>query len=576
MSVASAPVVRPQPQAPRPEIVRPRPQKPSNNGLWIGLIIAVVMLSAAGLLWRRRTAPVPSAPFVTGGTTGAVRTATAVPGTVEKTIRVTGATAAENFVSLITPRLSGSRSDRLRDTSATAPSSNSSATPASTSSNASSATSASGGSSNANPAFQSATNRFGGTLRGSSTGPQASASANTPAASSTMGSSGVGSAADSLGGGGGPGGGNGPGDFMLVLQHAVPPGSHVHKGDVIAEFDRQYMLLRLDDYTASVVQSEASLKKQKAEIEITQHAHEQLIDSAKADLDKARLDLKTVPVLSAIDAERAKLALDQAEARYKQLLNEVKFVKISQESDIRNAALDLAQSKIELKRAQANTDKMIVKAPIDGVAVMQTTFRGAELGQIQEGDQLWPGMFFMQVVNPASMVVGAMLNQVDCEKVRVGSKARIHFDAYPGLTLPGHVVSIGAVTKPAGSRPNYVKEVPVRLKVDAMDKRVIPDLSVSAEIVVDAPQRAEATVPLGAVFTDENLGKKFVLVERPSGWQRREVELGAANNVVAVVKRGLRSGEKVALDVPFPTEPRLPTEPRPSGSGSPGSGPQGN
>jgi HlyD family secretion protein len=380
-----------------------------------------------------------------------------------------------------------------------------------------------------------------------------------------MGANGVGSAMDSnnpLGGGGGGGGG----DFMLVLQKAANPGAHVHKGDVIAEFDRQYMLLRLDDYKASVFQSEASLKKQKAALEITRKAHEQSITSSKGDLEKARLDIKTVPVLSTIDAERAKLALDQADAKYKQLLNEVKFVNISQEADIKNAELDLAQAKLELKRAEANTDKMIVKAPIDGIVVMQNTFRGAEFGQIQVGDQLWPGMFFMQVVNPSSMVVNATVNQVDCEKIRVGSKAKIHVDAYPDLALPGHVISIAAVTKPGGPRASYVKEVPVRIKIDGMDSKVIPDLSVSAEVMLDTEQNAQAAVPLGAVFQEGNqrgnqlgnLAKTFVLVEQPSGWERREIELGVSNHVLAAVRKGLRPGEVVALDRPHPTEEKSP------------------
>ncbi len=34
----------------------------------------------------------------------------------------------------------------------------------------------------------------------------------------------------------------------------------VRKGDVIAEFDRQFQLLRLDDYQATVEQSERGMK----------------------------------------------------------------------------------------------------------------------------------------------------------------------------------------------------------------------------------------------------------------------------------------------------------------------------
>lgn len=343
---------------------------------------------------------------------------------------------------------------------------------------------------------------------------------------------------------------------MLVLQEVVKPGTTVKKAGVVAEFDRQFMMLRLDDYKASVAQSEASLVKRKAELDITRKAHEQLVDSAKADLEKAKLDLKTAPVLSSIDAERAQLAVDQADAKYKQLLAEVKFVTISEQAAIRNAELDLAQSKIELTRAQANADKMIVKAPIDGLAVMQNMFRGAEFGQIKQGDQLWPGMFFMQVVNPSSMVINSTVNQVDVDKLRVGSKARIHFDAYPGLDLPAHVESIAAVTKPGGFRANFVREVPVRLKIDSMDPRVIPDLSVSADVTLEPGESAAALVPTGAVFAEGSLGKTYVLVKQPSGWERRAVNLGIVNHLVASVKSGLRPGEEVALDRPHPAEER--------------------
>lgn len=368
-----------------------------------------------------------------------------------------------------------------------------------------------------------------------------------------MGPDGIGNAAESLPSGsnqGGGGNGNGPTDFALVLQEVVSPGTRVEQGEVVAEFDRQLMLTRLDDYRAVVVQSEANLIKQKAELEITRKAHDQLIGSSEGALDKARLDMKTIPVLSAIDAERTKLALDEAEARYQQLLKEVKFVQISQDADIRNAELVLQQSKLELKRAEANTEKMIGKAPIDGLAVMQTTFRGAEFGQIQKGDQLWPGQFYMQIVDVSSMIVSANVNQVDVEKLRLGQKATVRFDAYPGLELPAHVISVAAVTKPGGFRASFVKEVPVRLKIDKADSHVIPDLSVSADIIVGSESRAGAVAPAGSIFREGSLAKPVVYVQQASGWARRDVELGIHNNIAAVIKSGLRPGEVVALDRP--------------------------
>lgn len=555
MSVAPAPVVSPRPGPGRPDLVPARSKRPGPSGLWIGLIVALAMVGGALLYQQRNNKGSSPAPAMTS-----LRTAKVAPGAVERTVRLTGVTAAANFVSLVTPQLRGSRTDKLRDASAssTTTASSSSSTSATSASGSSTATSGSGSTTassssapDASSAFQSATSRFGGTLRGSAAA-TSSSKAGSATQSATMGPNGLGTAADSLPGG--AGGGGGGGDFQLVLQDVVAPGARVKKGQQVAEFDRQYMLLRLEDYRSSVRQSEDGMKTRKANLTITRNAHDQLIASAKADLDKAKLDLKTIPVLSAIDAERAKLAVEQAEAKYKQLLAEVKWVQTSQDADIRNSELDLEQGRVELKRAETNTEKMLVKAPIDGIAVMQSIFRGGDFGQIQKGDQLWPGMFFMQVVDPSSMVINSSVNQVDVENLRIGSKAKVRFDAYPGLELPAHVDSIAAVTKPGGFRANFVREVPVRLRIDKMDPRVIPDLSVSADVLIEAESSAAATVPAGAVFEEGKLRKTYVMVQSAAGWEQRPVEVGVRNYVLASIKSGLRPGEVVALDRPHPAE----------------------
>ncbi|MEN6606100.1 MAG: hypothetical protein ABFD60_02560, partial [Bryobacteraceae bacterium] len=76
------------------------------------------------------------------------------------------------------------------------------------------------------------------------------------------------------------------------------------------------MMNRLDDFRANVRQAEASLKRFRSELDVTKKAHVQAVRAAKSELDKARLDLKTIPVRSAITTERLKLAADEAESSY--------------------------------------------------------------------------------------------------------------------------------------------------------------------------------------------------------------------------------------------------------------------
>jgi HlyD family secretion protein len=196
-----------------------------------------------------------------------------------------------------------------------------------------------------------------------------------------------------------------------------------------------------------------------------------------------------------------------------------------------------------------NADRLILKTPISGLAVVQTTFRGGEMGAIQNGDQLFPGQFFMSVVDPTSMVINASVNQVDVERLRIGAKARVRFDAYPDLELPARVYSLGGVPKSGGVRVNYVKEIPVRLKLDAMDPRVIPDLSVSIDVMVDFEDNA-VVAPLSSVFQDEDASKPYVFVQSPKGWVRRDVELGLRSFTHVAVRSGLKPSEVVALDKP--------------------------
>jgi HlyD family secretion protein len=347
-----------------------------------------------------------------------------------------------------------------------------------------------------------------------------------------------------------PTGGGGPGDFTLVLMHLAKAGSRVKAGEVAAEFDPQFQVQRLDDYKDSVVQLENSIQKMVASLAATKEAHDQTVRSAKADWEKAVLDLKTADIRSAIDAEKFKLAVEETNARYKQLVYESSLVVESQRAAIRGSELNRDQSKIELQRAELNVQRMALKSPMDGIVVMQSIVRtGGEFGQIREGDQISAGQPFMSIVDPGSMVLNATVNQVDAEQLRLGMKATLRLDAYPDIALPGSLIGIGAMAKISAFRASWVGEIPIRLKIDKMDSRVIPDLTGSAEIVVNS----EKNVPLvsrEAVFDEE--GGQWMFVQAPDGvWTRKKVETGLPNFTTVAIRSGVQKGDVVALQRPM-------------------------
>src|SRR5450432_109331 len=344
------------------------------------------------------------------------------------------------------------------------------------------------------------------------------------------------------------GSGGGMGDFSLVLMKLQKPGNHVKTGDVVAEFDPQFQIQRLDDYKDSVVQLENSIKKMIANLAAAKEAHDQTERSAKADWEKAKLDLKTADIRSAIDAEKFKLAVEEAASKFKQLTAEAALVDDSQRAAIRSSELNRDQSKIELQRAEINVPKMVIKAPMNGIVVMQSIVRNGEFGQIREGDQIAAGQPFMQIVDPSSMVLNATVNQVDAEQLRLGMKATTRLDAYPDIEVPGTLIGIGAMAKTSAFRARWVGEIPIRLKIEKVDPRVIPDLTGSAEIVVNT-ERNTLIAPRAAVFDEE--GGPVVFVQGPEGFIMRKIELGLPAFTTVSVRSGLQKGDVVALQRPL-------------------------
>jgi HlyD family secretion protein len=343
--------------------------------------------------------------------------------------------------------------------------------------------------------------------------------------------------------------GGGPmGDFSLVLLKLAKPGVHVKNGDVVAEFDPQNQLQRLDDYKDSAVQQENMVKKMLANLAAVKEAHDQSVRAAKANWAKAVLDLQTAGVRSAIDAEKFKLTVEENDATYKQLQAEASLVDESQRAQIRSSELNRDQSKIEVARADANVKKMSVKAPMNGIVVMQSIVRNGEFGQIREGDQVAAGQPFVSIVDPTSMVLNATVNQVDAEKLRLGMKSTIHMDAYPDIELPGTLVGIGAMAKASTFRARFVGEIPIRIKLEKMDPRVIPDLTGSAEIVLNS-ERNTMMAPLSAVFAEE--GGSYVFVQGQEGWIKKKVELGLPSFTMVSIRSGLQKGDVVALQRPM-------------------------
>jgi hypothetical protein len=91
---------------------------------------------------------------------------------------------------------------------------------------------------------------------------------------------------------------------------------------------------------------------------------------------------------------------------------------------------------------------------------------------------------YLQIVDPRSMIIEAVANQVDVDDLRIGALAHVRFDGFEDLELRARVYSIGPLAKGSRSSGSYISTVPVYLKFEENDPRLIPNLTVSADVVL--------------------------------------------------------------------------------------------
>ena len=330
----------------------------------------------------------------------------------------------------------------------------------------------------------------------------------------------------------------------LTLIFLAASGTHVKQGQIIAQIDAQDIQDHLVDVEASVSQAQLDIARRKAQLVAQMEGLNQRLRVAKATWERARQDARATAVKNTITQETLRLAVEEYQEAYQEAARQIPLTEERQRADLKLYELGNEYDVRHLNRHLRDFRRCSIHSPMDGVVVMQTSYRGGQMNQIQVGDRLSPGQPFMRVVDPASMELDATMNQAESEMVRLGQRAIVRFDAFPDIVVKGHVQSVGALAT-GGGRVNFnVRNVAVRLVLETVDSRVIPDLTASADVANAAPA-AGLIVPLEALGGSG--GKAIVYVKQGYAFVPREVEIGGTTNTEAAVVSGIQEGEEIAL-----------------------------
>jgi len=391
------------------------------------------------------------------------------------------------------------------------------------------------------------------------------------------------------------------------IVHLAPNGTEVKKGDIVAELDAPRMFRRLRDQEREYDDAQQSLERQKrsleaevekaqisldkAKSELQQYQAQQTMELAskeseqakdEADLQLARqryerqkkladeglipkreIELAETEIKAkefALERETKDLELARAKKETEELNKKVAVTtaesdleraKSKQDDELRNATSALEIRKTQLARVQDEFSKSIIRAPADGIVVLEQEWQGGGMQRrpIQPGDRVWEGRSFASIPDLSEMRVEIELFQEKARSVKPKRPAVITVDALPGRTFKGEVTEVSQTanesTLPGTGIPRGDRTFQARISIKDLKKaRLRPGMSAQVRIIVETIPQA-VSVPLECVF--ERDGSSIVYVRHGREFRPVEVELGAKNDTEAVVTKGLKGGEEVSL-----------------------------
>ncbi|HEY6268212.1 MAG TPA: HlyD family efflux transporter periplasmic adaptor subunit [Candidatus Acidoferrum sp.] len=325
----------------------------------------------------------------------------------------------------------------------------------------------------------------------------------------------------------------------MVITKLAPAGMHVSSGDILVEFDPQAQTKDYLDKKSTYENLVGQVAQKQSEESIALAKDDTAMKQAEDELKRAELELQRNEIVSRIDAEKNQEAQDEAQATFKQLKETYQLKRAAAAAAIRIQEIQRDRAMEAMRFAQGNAAKMVVHSPMPGVVVYNTIWLGGRMGTVQQGDQVRPGVPFLQVVDPSQMEVRVALNQVDLLKVRPGQQAQMHLDAYPGLILPATLEELSPLGH-QGQFSEVVRSFTARFSVQGTDPRLLPDLSAALDVDLGS-QKNVLVVPWQSIGVENN--HSFVWLKSTVGFGKRAVQTGTRNDLEAVVNSGLSEGD---------------------------------
>ncbi len=323
---------------------------------------------------------------------------------------------------------------------------------------------------------------------------------------------------------------------MLKISMIIEDGTEVNEGDTVLMFDPSDVQKVIIDAQADLEIANAEMTKMVAEQESRINELQANLKISELDLQINEIRLEQATFDSDVTKKELELSLEKAKISLKTARNEIENQKLIHTEDIRQKNVNILQVKKNLLDANETLERLTVRSPSAGIAILRTNWSTDEKWSV--GEQPWGGEPLINLPDLSELKVETEVNEVDISKIKIDQKVEIKLDAFSDTVYKGRVISVAGLAK-FKRRDSKIKVFPVEILLDEAPKKLMPGMSVSCKIIVDLIEDA-VYLPLEAVYQDG--AEDYVFLKSGGGFKKKTIITGLSNNDYIIVEDGLKEG----------------------------------
>jgi HlyD family secretion protein len=298
-----------------------------------------------------------------------------------------------------------------------------------------------------------------------------------------------------------------------VIEVLFEEGMKVTEGQVLAKLDDTNVRTSLDVAQAQLESAKAALAETQAQLTNADHEYKRITDLVAQHI-------------------AAQSDLDQAEANAKALA-----------AHLAQQNLDVVVAERQVTLWQQQMDDLIIRAPFAGVITTKDAQPGEMISPVSAGGG-FTRTGIGTIVDMKSLEIEIDVNESYINRVEAGQAVEAVLDAYPDWKIPCKVI---AIIPTADRQKSTVK---VRVGFDALDPRILPEMSVKV-----AFENSGASNTVHAVLIPKDSvrsldGHDVVFVVLNGRAERRAITVTDTQGDDSVVSAGVDAGERVIINAP--------------------------